>query len=305
VQPLGPPRYDQILAPAGFDRTLEVLGWTLSRLRECGVPPGPASRLHRLEALIRSASSAESKLSSDVVLRRKVAEAQRSVFEFSIIANIIPRDKAAVTKAMRNKLQRSYGGHDDPAQDGSHQVVARNTQFELWMAAYLVAGGKAVGSAEPDLIMDYNGKWQGIAAKRIRSRAQIVKRVQAAAAQVRTRTGTGFVAISLDNFSDPGAVALTPTEGVGRGRAYFEEFPEVATAIDWLQAKAPWVLGVLCFGHLANWSVAAPPPSLEMDNLVHLIAVGRTDEEVNYFNTFFEQHAEVFAVKMKRFTGAP
>lgn len=305
MQDLGPPRYDQILAPAGFERTLEVLGWVLDRLRERGVAPGPDSRLYRLEPLIRAAAAGQAQLATDSALRATVAEAQRTVFEFSAIANIVPKGPGAVTPRMRMQLQKSYGGADDPALDGPHQVVARNTQFELWLAAYLVAGGKAVGSAEPDLVMEYADAMQGIAAKRIRSRAQIVKRVQAAAKQVRTRIGTGFVAISLDNFTDPGAVALSSNTGVERGQRYFKEFPEVTRAIDWLQAHAPWIIGIICFGHIANWYVATPPPRLEMDNLVHYIAVGRSDSEVAYFNRFFEEHGEVFAAKMKRFSGAP
>lgn len=304
IQDLGPPRYDQLFGEGDFRRTLTVLGWTLTKLGEGGVPPGPTSRLRRLDPLLQSIGRDSALLATDSTLRRRLAEAQRTVFEFSGIANILPRDRSRLTKQVRKKLQQSYGGRDDPAEDGPRQVIARSTQFELWLAAYLAAGGKSVQSGEPDLLLDYQSKWQGIAAKRVRSRRQIVARIQAAAKQVRTRTGTGFVAVALDNYSDRDTSRDVSSDGATRGAAFFQEFPEIITATDWLQTHAPWIIGLISFGHVAHWELRSIPPSLAMDNLVHLVALGRSDTEVDYFNGYFTDHAETFTRNWQSFAGA-
>ena len=301
IRSLGSPRVEQLLGPSRFGQTLGALAWTLDRLRQRGVAPGPASRLHRLAPALEAAANVQDTLVDDVELRRVVAEAQRTVFEFAAIANILPADPGAISMQLHRKFQRSYGGHDDPALDGPRQIVARSTQFELWLAAFLVAGGLAVCPAEPDLVLWYDSRWRGVAAKRVRSRSQILRRVKDAAAQVRRSTGGGFVALSLDNFADSGELATSADSGVKRRVAFIDEFPEIGDAATWVEAKAPWIQGMLCFGQLARWHVAHPPAHLELDNLVHLIAL---NSDVAYFNSYFSKHADVYSTRMKAFTGS-
>jgi hypothetical protein len=82
------------------------------------------------------------------------------------------------TDSARVHWHCSYGGADDPADDTDRTFVARNTQFELWIAAWLTAGQKQVRMCEPDVQVAQWFQWRGIAVKRIRSQAQILKRVK-------------------------------------------------------------------------------------------------------------------------------
>jgi hypothetical protein len=133
---------------------------------------------------------------------RLLAEAHRTLLEFWAAARSF-NPGVPLPKAHRRKLSLAYGGKDDPADDDDRSVVARNTQFELWVAAWLTAGRKPIRPREPDLEMAYRFQWRGLAAKRIRSRRQIGKRIREAAEQVKKASGSGFVAISLDHHTTP------------------------------------------------------------------------------------------------------
>lgn len=110
--------------------------------------------------------------------------------EFYGIARSLNPRAIPLPKEIKRKLNVSYGGAEDPANDTDRTAVARNTQFEFWVASWLTAGEKPIRMAEPDLQFAYRFQWRGLAAKRVRSSRQILKRVERAADQVKKDTGT-------------------------------------------------------------------------------------------------------------------
>jgi hypothetical protein len=105
---------------------------------------------------------------------------------------------------------------------------------------------------EPDLRVALWFNWYDVAAKRIRSRGQILKRVQEATRQIsrRGKKHWGLIAISLDEYANR---QVPVARGIGPGTDFFDIFSELDTAESWLMQNAPFVKGTFCFGLLTSW----------------------------------------------------
>jgi hypothetical protein len=81
--------------------------------------------------------------------------------------------------------------------------AARNTQFELIVAAFLRSSGISVTFEEPDLhAQDEEGTF-AVAVKRLRSKAKIAFRLKEARNQILKSGRPGIVAIDLSNVLNP------------------------------------------------------------------------------------------------------
>ena len=192
LRPMEPPNYEQLFGPVDTVTTLRAADWTIQRLSELGAAPPRGSRLLRARAPVEQMSPRSISTRRGALQGRLFAEAHRTLLEFWGAARSFNPALRPLPKPLRDKLTLAYGGGDDPSEDGDGSVVTRNTQFELWVAAWLTAGRKPIRMREPDLEAAFRFEWRGIAAKRIRSRSQILKRVREAADQVRRASGTGF-----------------------------------------------------------------------------------------------------------------
>jgi hypothetical protein len=212
--------------------------------------------------------------------------------EFYAIARSLNPRAVPVPKAVRRKLILAYGGADDPAHDNDRTIVARNTQFELWVAAWLTAGRKPVRIAEPDIQFAFRFQWCGLAAKRVRAPGQIVRRVRQAAEQVQRNTGTGFIALALDNYSL--ARRIRSRTELKAGARFFAAYREIEDAADWLMSKATHIRAFLCFGHYARWLPGEEPPSLQMSNLTRIYMLPSDATDAEYMNAYFPEHGAKF-----------
>jgi len=228
--------------------------------------------------------------------RRLWTEAHRTGLEFYAIArSISPRVPAP--EVLRRKLAIAHGGADYPARDTEESARARNYQFELWVAAWLTAGGKPVRMLEPDLQVAQWFQWRGVAAKRVRSPGKIITRVKQAAAQIKDHTPTGFVALALDNYSVPRRIR---SRSLRAGAAFFSSYPEIERAADYLENHAPWVKGLICFGHFARWLPDRGRPSLQMSNLTQIHQLPADEAEDGQLSAFFEEHRTAFSNAWRR-----
>jgi hypothetical protein len=146
--------------------------------------------------------------------------------------------------------------------------------------------------AEPDLQVAFRFEWCGLAAKRIRAAGQILKRVKQAAEQVKQNTGTGFVALALDNYSL--ARSIKSRSELAAGARFFASYPQIEAAADHLMTKAPYVRGLICFGHFARWLPKEEPPSLQMSNLTRIYLLPSDDTDAGYLNAYFHEHGAKF-----------
>lgn len=290
------PQYEQLFGPIDTGRTLREADWTIQRLTDLGAKPPHGCRLLRARAIVESLSKQQLPSRRGARRTRLFAEAHRTLLEFYAAARSVnPRMRP--TRDMRRKLTLAYGGKDDPLDDDDRSVVARNTQFELWLASWFVAGGKPIRMGEPDLLAAYRFRWRGVAAKRIRSRRQIRKHVLAAAEQVKRWSGTGFIAISLDNFSD--TTGIRARSSLRIGERFFQAYPEVDVATDVLVSKAPWIRALICFGHYARW-VNSQSPSLQMDNLTKIVLFPEDREDSEYLRSYFDEQGKSYRTAWRR-----
>lgn len=80
--------------------------------------------------------------------------------------------------------------------------MARDVQFELFVAAALIHGGiRAIRLAEPDLRIQAGDQQLGIAVKRVASERQAMRRLGEATQQLRRAGFSGFIVINLDGYA--------------------------------------------------------------------------------------------------------
>lgn len=291
LRPIERPIYEQLFGPVDTSTTLRAADWTIQRLSDLGAPPPKGCRLLRARAFVISLSAKTIPTRRSAPQARLFAEAHRTLLEFWAAARSINPRLRPLPKSLRRKLSLAYGGKDDPADDDDRSVVARNTQFELWLAAWLVAGRRPLRMREPDLEAAYGFQWRGIAAKRVRSRRRIAKRVFDAAAQVKQASGTGFIALSLDNYSTTAGIRARSSLRIGE--RFFEAYPEIDTAADQLKRRAPWIRALVCFGHYARW-VNPQNPSLQMDNLTKIVLLPEDQQDQEYLRAYFDEQQRDF-----------
>ena len=251
VTPLLQPEYTTLQEISSTVNHWAILKWIIHRLEALGVRPPASSRLNQACNLLeKGVSTTPGSMDLTEEERRRAGEACRLALEFWVIVKTLT--VALVRRPAFNKLlQRSYMGRLDPEIDDQTSERARDAQFELWLGAWFAMGNRPVRAVEPDLRVTLWFDWYAVAAKRVRSASQLLKRVQKAADQILScATKRGFIAISLDNYRFR---AVPQAGGVGPGKEFFEVFPELDAAESWLMENAPWVRGTLSFGLLTSW----------------------------------------------------
>jgi hypothetical protein len=213
----------------------------LRRLRELRIPFPENSRLERARAHVAAVQAREDDQASNEVL----AEAVRTIFEMYWICRALgdsvgrPDDKR-----LTNSLAQMLGGPDVFRDEDELTSRPRNTQFELFVGAWLAAGGVHVVLAEPDLLMQYGDRVIGVAAKRVRSRAKLKRRVVEAANQIRKSAGSGFIVLNVDHLL---AELPADRDHTALGRHFDASVPEYEESLH-LMSKRPWVKSFLAIG---------------------------------------------------------
>lgn len=134
---------------------------------------------------------------------------------------------------------------------GDRDTSARDTQFELYIAAQLELAGVEVYGGEPDVRFRYGTEIVGIAAKRVSSldRKQLQKHLNKAVEQIERSGMRGWVALNIDSRFRDVDIRRADAEFLDQFSSIFDD---VHTALNphWQNKD---VLGVLAFGHVAAW----------------------------------------------------
>lgn len=101
-----------------------------------------------------------------------------------------------IIQATRPFLTQVLSGALMPSEDANS--MARDKQFELYLAAILERIGFEVRLEEPDIKFLHNSQEYSLAAKRIKSANKIRKRYREAIKQIKQFSNPGFIGISLD-----------------------------------------------------------------------------------------------------------
>ena len=172
----------------------------LARLAELGVATPPDHRLTRAVRRVERAFASADRDGSFVTDAVRFSEALRTMLHQYIVGRAVSEsDHAAIAL-----IARTLDGRDTPAEDlagrAGARTAARDTEFELFVAAILRLGGVVgVHLGEPDLRIQAGDDEIGVAVKCVWNRAQLEKRVVKAIRQVRQHTKVGgLIVLGLD-----------------------------------------------------------------------------------------------------------
>lgn len=244
---------------ASSPNILACADYALARFRAARISMQSDSRLDRARACVaRNAGEANDQPSPSLL-----AEATRTIFELYFIARSLgPLDRAP-DRHLAKALARVLTGPDSLREEDENSSRPRNTQFELFFGAWLTSGNVPVIYAEPDLVMLYGEEPWGIAAKRVRSRSKLVKRVDEAADQVEKTVGQGMVILNVDRLLDE----LPSTGNVAELGARFDvTVPEFDVALERLSNR-PAIRAFACFGNQMQWLTVDDHPRVHIVNL--------------------------------------
>lgn len=258
--------------------------WTRKRLEEFSVPQPAGNRLSKAGDLIREVNDRKIVLTpdDDQTLYR-VTEAQWTIFEQYIVARGLGEPGRALSGAQLAKLETMLSGADTENKDLN--PLARNTQFELYTGATMTMGDVPTRIGEPDLRVDYLGLDVGVAAKRVRSAKQLVKRAKEAVEQIKSSGTPGIVALNVD-------VLL---KAIGSGTADTEQLDErlaVLNEVDELLMQHDAVLGSLVFARDAAWQFGAERPVFGFSITHRFVIYPRTREQKERGEEFWRNARE-------------
>lgn len=270
--------------PVGPTAQAAAAEWTLDRLAAFGVPLPAGNRLQRARALIHDVNTRRIVLvPDDADLLERVNEAQWTIIEQYVIARALGRPGRTLEPNHARKLEEMLSGADVP--DADRNPTARNTQFELYVAAYLTMGEVGVAIGEPDLIIDYLGAPHGLAAKRVRSFKQAPRRAREAADQISAAGMSGIVAVNVD-------VLLSLSDSSPEPARTLTERVEVLNNVERTMSDLEQVVATFTFGRDAVWDFRGPRPSVSVSHSVRFTVhprPGRSEEAGRaFFDRLFE-----------------
>lgn len=98
-----------------------------------------------------------------------------------------------------------------PSEDANS--LARNLQYQLYLASRFSNSGMNINCVEPDFIFNYDSEIYSVAVKRITSRNKVKERIKEAEQQILKYDYDGFIAISIDRlleYSNPFIITNNP-----------------------------------------------------------------------------------------------
>jgi hypothetical protein len=250
---------------AGSDpRMLTVRGrQVLKKLTDLGIQIPASNRLERAITLVEKVNAGLVKIGPPGVDLERIVEADRTLYESFVIVWTAMERKRRVNPFPIVKLKYLLEGADLPSEDANSK--ARDTQFELMVAAQLVLGGAEITPAEPDYRLLFLEDHVGVAVKRLSSikRTALRRALRGAAGQIRSSTGRGFVAVNLDSW-----VADLPSNAIedfghldAKLRSAYRELGRAS--------ERRSLIGALVFGRFSGWRHDHEPPAKVSVNFCH------------------------------------
>jgi len=166
----------------------------LARLEDSGIAVPQHSRLHHY---LRQ----QQLLSGDEVINIKELDERLELLSLAELKHwsLITRElcNEPHLPQWRKLLQAAVCGPDLAPASARSDDSTRSFQFELFLASALIAAKYSVQPAEPDLVIHLENVPIGIAAKRLRSHANVAKNIRRAIRQIRNAGMKGIVALDL------------------------------------------------------------------------------------------------------------
>ncbi len=269
------------IGASGF---IDAAEWTQRHLREFGVPQPDGNRLVKALSLIRNFNEKKVPLhADDESMLYRVAEAQWTIVEQYIVVRALGKTGRKVRPTQLAKLETMLSGAG--TEDEDRNPLARNTQFELYVGATLEMGNVATQLAEPDLRADYLGMDVGIAAKRVRSPKQLLKRAKEAVKQIKSSGVPGIVALNVDVLLKASGADVTNTKLLDERLAALKE-------VDELLSRHEEVVGSLVFARDTVWQFGGEKPAVGIAITHRFRIYPRTEEQKERGEEFWRRARE-------------
>ena len=215
----------------------ETAEFVIESLNSLGLEPNPSSRLMKMYKVVTGPNTVIPYGHPDFEI---AVEARR---DMPVLAFILEQSHAKRhDSGLISKLSRVCYDSVLPQTDRQNSP-GRDTQFELFVAAICQAEGLCpVGYEEPDIFCTMDGIRVGFAAKRVKSKSKIDKRIAEASKQIRKSGHPGFVALDTSialNRANRWIGKAMSADKFGRkyGEAMNESLSEHENVFDRLKAQ--------------------------------------------------------------------
>lgn len=267
--------------PTGPGAQIAAAQWTLDRLAEFGVALPAGNRLQRAKALLQDLNAGRIALAeTDSAIVERINEAQWTIIEQYLVARSLGLPPRELSEARHLKLREMLSGAETAGTD--RNSLARNTQFEQYVAALFAMADIPFAIAEPDLVFEYNGTAVGLAAKRVQSLRQAARRADEAAEQIAASGMLGVVALNLD------VLLLRHADGTGP-EATLAERLQVVDTIESRMADRPQVIATMTFGRDSIWTFQGERPTVEISHTHRFTAHPKTLGDAAHAQDFFDR----------------
>ena len=190
---------------SSFIEKLEAIKQNIYR---AGLSIHPSSRLSSHESQLRTLSNPGTKLDAKDFLY--VSNCIRDIEELGVILDVFVRPIETIEKIVIEKLKIILGGQPLPATETN--ALARNTQYELFLAAFLAKKGFSVSLQEPDVLVRVDKSEAGIAAKRLISPKKVKERIKSGNQQISRSNLPGLIGLSIEQVVNPDLWAFVYTD---------------------------------------------------------------------------------------------
>jgi hypothetical protein len=267
--------------PFGPSALIDTVSWTEARLATFGIPIPAGNRLLRARKMLEDVQARRLILSAtDDALLNRVTEAQWTIVEQYFATRALGRPGRRLSDTHRRKLEEMLSGTDTPEDDRNH--LARNTQFELYIAALFTMGDLPCVLEEPDLRFEHLGRPHGVAAKRVRSFRKAAKNALKAADQVLASGLPGVVAVNVDVLLKTSATLPGPDTTLADCLAVVEK-------IERLMSEREHVVATMTVGRECTWDFSGTRPAVSASTSVRFTAHPRRDGDETRSREFFDR----------------
>jgi hypothetical protein len=170
----------------------QLATWIESQLEKQGIRPNPASRIPRLIRALRRWETRSEDLAEHTTANIHVVH--NAQVDVRMLAKIL-RFLDVGDPSWRPVIEEVLDGALTP--DADAVAKARNTQFELYVAADLADAGAVVTPSEPDLLVTFGSVTFGVACKRPIHEHAFERAMKDANRQVRNSKMYGFIALDI------------------------------------------------------------------------------------------------------------
>lgn len=264
---------------AGAAEVLRAADYALNRLSALGIVIPSGCRLLRARRVVEHFG--KDVLNAD---RGVLAEATRTIWDFYIIARACGGSGVA-GRRLRESLVHALSGPLSLGDETCRNSRARNAQFEMYVGAWLTAGGAHIQQAEPDWQVMIGKQAYGVAVKRVRSRPKILARVREGARQL-LALKQGFVVLNVDPHLEALELSRDPVDA---GAAFVAALPEMDAAYSYLQTREH-VRGLVILGTIvrSQQQSAEQAPLISMQSFARVRLMPDDEPEAVLLSSFWQ-----------------